>query len=61
MPACSSTPADANSIASQTTQRPSSSKAVITMDLLTNALNKGKAEIVMAPITQSVAVIGMVR
>src|SRR3990167_5425083 len=59
MPAWWNTPAEANSSTSQITTCPSSAAAAITIDLVTNALNNGNAEIDAAPTMQKPVVHGI--
>jgi len=59
MPAWWNTPAEANNSTSQTHPYPSFNAALITIDLLTNPLNSGNAEIDAAPIMHKTVVTGM--
>ena len=59
IPACSTTPADANSNRIHNHPCPPSRAAAITMDLLTKPLNRGRAEIEAAPTIENEAVRGM--
>ena len=59
IPACSRTPAEANSSTNQSQSCPSAMAAAITIDLLTNPQKSGTAEMEAAPTRHSTVVLGI--